>query len=497
MKRSSNQRDNARFVVPRWQLYPLFAAFAVAGIIRVNVAVAFAPHLRCGINAAGPSNGEDKRLRYIGVKPLCLSSNNTPGGEQLPFRNSQYQSKVHTHNYSSWNFKSRTRRKATVNAKTGSIQQSLSGFRMQRMSSHNPSSTALRAMPSGIEDVIFATQNAASSLANSVIDSNTSNASQLQSLLLLYTAGLWTSFSPCSLGLLPITVSYITTAANERRDKSTMLPTFAFAMGLAMVFTALGVSASALGGVFGGSNGGGGGQGTLSSLLLAAISSLVSVFMGLQLLELIEIPLPSLDFRWRSAVLQSGKRDGGRGSGGGNGSLFDVDGGLILENLNGSEGLNQVEEANGADQKTQQNNQVNDDGAVLLRTFLLGGISALVASPCATPVLASLLAYLASASSSIASTGSPGNELWKGAAWMVSYTLGYSTPLLFVGATGGQALVNLKNTERNDDGLDLRSSLGQWVTPLTGGVLIVFGMNGFLVALLGDPSLAGLAPIIE
>jgi len=389
------------------------------------------------------------------------------------------------------------RTQANILCKTSPIQHSLSILRAQRISSHHPSSTALRAIPSGIEDVIFATQNAASSLANSVINSNTSNnnASQLQSLLLLYTAGLWTSFSPCSLGLLPITVSYITTAANERRDKSTILPTFAFAMGLAMVFTALGVSASALGGVFGGSNGGGGGQGTLSSLLLAAVSSLVSVFMGLQLLELIDIPLPSLDFRWRSVLLQSGKRDGGRGSR--DGSLFDVDGGLILENLNSSQGSNEVEEANGADQNTQQTDPLSDDGAVLLRTFLLGGTSALVASPCATPVLASLLAFLASASSSISSTESSGNELWKGAAWMLFYTLGYSTPLLFVGATGGQALVNLRNTESYDNEKDLRSLLGQWVTPLTGGVLIVFGMNGFLVALLGDPSLAGLAPIID
>ena len=78
---------------------------------------------------------------------------------------------------------------------------------------------------------------------------------------------------------------------------------------------------------------------------------------------------------------------------------------------------------------------------------------------------------------------------------MIAYTIGYSTPLLFVGATGSQALVNLQNIK--SDGTDIRSTLSQWITPLTGGILIAFGMNGFLVALLGDPSLAGLAPIIE
>ena len=337
--------------------------------------------------------------------------------------------------------------------------------------SRNPTATysqttLYNVMPSSLEDVIFSTQNAASALANSVIANDASN---LKSLVLLYTAGLWTSFSPCSLGLLPITVSYITTAANARTDKNTVLPTVAFAFGLASVFTALGVGASMLGGVFGS------GENTLSSLLLAALSSLVSVFMGLQLLELVEIPLPSLDFRLRSTVLQ--KSGGQQGD-----ALFDSEGGLIMENLNsrhGSDGLND------ADETTERS-----EFAVLLRTFLLGGTSALVASPCATPVLASLLAYLAMASSSISS----GNELAKGALWMLCYTFGYSTPLLVVGASGGQALVNLQNTS---NGNDIRSLLGQLITPLTGGVLIVFGMNAFLVALFGDPSLAGLAPIIE
>ena len=84
---------------------------------------------------------------------------------------------------------------------------------------------------------------------------------------------------------------------------------------------------------------------------------------------------------------------------------------------------------------------------------------------------------------------------------MLSYTLGYSTPLLAVGATGGQALVNLQKATRNNEteggGFNVGALLGKWVTPLSGGVLIAFGMNGFLLALLGDPSLSALAPIIE
>jgi cytochrome c-type biogenesis protein len=366
--------------------------------------------------------------------------------------------------------------------------------------------SSLLAMPSsGIEDFVFTAQNAASTLANKVINSNsnesttTTNIQSLQSLLLLYTAGLWTSFSPCSLGLLPITVSYITTAANERRDKNTILPTISFAIGLALVFTALGVSASALGGVFGSSNSGssGGGEGgELRSLLVAAASSLVGVVMGLQLLELINVPLPSLDFRLRNAALNGVRgeeeENGRKRKSGDGGSLFDKNGGLVLDNLQSSreETVNGEEAVPEETDDGSDNN--NDERASLLRIFLLGGTSALVASPCATPVLASLLAYLASASSSMAASS---GDVSKGAAWMLSYTLGYCTPLLIVGATGGQALVNLQ--KNSVDGQGVGSWLGQWVTPLTGGVLIVFGMNGFLVALLGDPSLAGLAPIIE
>ena len=78
----------------------------------------------------------------------------------------------------------------------------------------------------------------------------------------------------------------------------------AYAIGLTVVFTTLGVSASVLGGVFGSSGSGGGSDGdSLIPYVLATISPLVSVLMGLQLLELIRIPLPSLDFKWRNAVL--------------------------------------------------------------------------------------------------------------------------------------------------------------------------------------------------
>lgn len=364
-----------------------------------------------------------------------------------------------------------------------------------------------------LEDTIYSAQSIGASLANAVINSAASSSSSsstsstttnivesIKSFGILYTAGLWTSISPCSLGLLPITVSYISTAANEQSESkdgsssstsSTILPTLAFAVGLASVFTALGVSASAIGGVFGGGAADSDVDSSSTGELLSAFASLISVLMGLQLLELIRVPLPSLDFGMRqSALAFDGGRlttsRGGGGGGGSGGSLFDANGGLIL-------GTKEINDGN--------DNEQNYYTGVLFRMFLLGGTSALVASPCATPVLTSLLAYLASASttsssttSSMAAAASSGN-VWTGASWMLSYTLGYSTPLLVVGATGGQALVNLRKARETNDGFS--AMLGQWVNPITGGVLIAFGMNGLLISLLGDPSISALAPIIE
>jgi len=41
------------------------------------------------------------------------------------------------------------------------------------------------------------------------------------------------------------------------------------------------------------------------------------------------------------------------------------------------------------------------------------------------------------------------------------------------------------------------ASIGPWVTPFTAAILLWYGTNGMLTALFGDPSLAGLAPVIE
>ena len=89
----------------------------------------------------------------------------------------------------------------------------------------------------GIEELIFSVQSSASDLISSRSFAEAGPAS----LAVLYFAGLLTSFSPCSLGLLPLTLSYISTAAGERSDKSSFLPTLAFAAGLAVIFCGFGL----------------------------------------------------------------------------------------------------------------------------------------------------------------------------------------------------------------------------------------------------------------
>lgn len=282
------------------------------------------------------------------------------------------------------------------------------------------------------EDIVFNAQTAASSLASTSLQ-DPSNV--VSSIPVIYGAGLLTSVSPCVWGLLPLTISYISTAAGEREDKGTALPTLAFALGLASVFCSLGLIAASVGGAVYGNSGN-------TSILLPLVSNIVCCLMGFQLLDLVKLPLLQPQV---SASKASSDEP----------ILIDGSGNIMSK-----------------DSKKSQKGS-------LFRTFLLGGSSALVASPCATPVLTSILAYVAGSSD-------PG----LGAVLLLVYTLGYSTPLLLTAATGGKALVKLK--QLGEDETSVYAKIAPLVTPFTAGILLWYGTNGLLTTSLGDPSLAGL-----
>jgi cytochrome c-type biogenesis protein len=333
----------------------------------------------------------------------------------------------------------------------------------------------------GWEDIAFRMQTTASDLAASILQGDlSSSGTVLSSLPFMYGAGLLTSVSPCVWGLLPLTISYISTAAGEREDQKTTLPTLAFAAGLAAVFCSLGITAATLGNVFGASSN--------MNFVLQVLSNAICLAMGFQLLGIVQLPLPSLD-------ALTGKSSGGSSSNDNN-DLILIDGtGQIMSSSSSS--------SSSVGSKSS--------GGSLFRTFLLGGSSALVASPCATPVLTSILAFVAKSQNPLVGGG-----------LLLGYTLGYATPLLLVASSGGQALVNLRGKSRKtkkksvvaatvngepnisiavdssgdvneEDNGDIYAKIAPWVTPLTGGILLWYGTSGMLSALLGDPSMAGLA----
>ena len=323
----------------------------------------------------------------------------------------------------------------------------------------------------GADELVYQLQSKASELASASINSSSLSSTSATSLAVLYFAGLLTSFSPCSLGLLPLTISYISNAAGEREDKAVFLPTLFFALGLASVFCGLGLSVAFIGGVFGSSSSVGGGVGGgIGSIILAMLSSGVSFAMGLQLLEIVDFPLPSFEIgAFSSDDNNSNNQDCSDGVC--TRVVYDDESGRVGQ-LQGDSSIAAVNSNNGV-------------VSSLFRTFLLGGSSALVASPCATPVLTSILGF-------VAASRDPG----LGTVLLLTYTIGYSTPLLVVGASGGQTLANAQvAASSEEDGF--MAKVGPFVNPFTASILIWYGTNGLLQALFGDPSMFALSPVLD
>jgi cytochrome c-type biogenesis protein len=104
---------------------------------------------------------------------------------------------------------------------------------------------------------------------------------------------------------------------------------------------------------------------------------------------------------------------------------------------------------------------INEDLPRGLRSYLLGLTFGLIASPCSTPVLATLLAW-------VATTG----DLLLGSGLLIAYALGYVAPLVLAGTF----TASLKKI------LELRRWSG-WLNPVSGALLLSFGIVSLLFRL--------------
>ncbi|ELR96940.1 cytochrome c biogenesis protein CcdA [Gloeocapsa sp. PCC 73106] len=96
-----------------------------------------------------------------------------------------------------------------------------------------------------------------------------------------------------------------------------------------------------------------------------------------------------------------------------------------------------------------------------VRSYLLGLTFGLVASPCSTPVLATLLAWVAGS-----------QDLLMGVILLLTYTIGYVAPLVIAGTFTGA----IKQF------LSLRRWSG-WINPVSGSLLLGFGTLSLLYRL--------------
>ncbi len=169
-------------------------------------------------------------------------------------------------------------------------------------------------------------------------------------ILYVFLAGLFTSFTPCVLPLVPITVS-----AFRNSLKHPFIMSFCYVLGLAVIYSLIGLVSALTGQIFGS---------FLGTLWFSSILTFVFLFLGLSILGVLPWITPFETFLSKPRSVKSFK------------------------------------------------------GA-----FILGGLAALIASPCVGPVLFALLAYVAQT-----------QDVSYGFLSLLIFAFGLGFPFLFLGA---------------------------------------------------------------
>ncbi len=180
----------------------------------------------------------------------------------------------------------------------------------------------------------------------------------LLAFIAVFLGGVLTASSPCVLAMIPLAIGFVGGQREQRLGPlRAFLYSMVFVLGLGMTFTALGATAALAGQIYGDVSG-------VWKWFVAA----TCLFMGLHLMGILNIPLPS--------PVRSQPRVRG-----------------------------------------------------VLGALLLGLLFGTISTPCATPILVVLLAYLA---------GSGASVLY-GAALLMTYALGHSILVLLAGTSIGMA----------------------------------------------------------
>lgn len=122
-------------------------------------------------------------------------------------------------------------------------------------------------------------------------------AGSLAAIFVVFAAGVLTSFTPCVYPMIPVTVTYIGTAAAGSRRRAVTLSTI-YVLGMALVYAGLGVITALIGQTFG--------QFTRTWWIHGSVGLLIVLF-GLAMLGVINIPVPGFAGR----VQTHGTKQGG------------------------------------------------------------------------------------------------------------------------------------------------------------------------------------------